>query len=139
MNKLPILLFLAALLSGIANAAGSLAATDEVAQRMTSLSVRQELAANDPRVAQTRTLLDKAARLSLEEPMAIEAACSRYVGHLHDSAHIEAAPLELLEALVSFGKAGKPMRDTLQDYVVARKAAPGKSHAEAMAVLGRKK
>lgn len=139
MNKLFTLVLLATFISGAASAAGAPSPSDEVAQRLTSLSVRQEVAADDPRVVQTRKLLDKAVKLTQEEPIAVEAACSRYVGHLHDSAHIEAAPLELLEALVAFGKTAKPMRDTLQEYVAARKAAPGKSHAEAMAALGKKK
>lgn len=139
MNRLLSLLLIAGLFSGAAFASADPVSTDVVAQRMTALSVRQEVAAGGGRVAITRTLLDKAVKLTQEEAMAIEAACSRYVGHLHDSAHIEATPMELLEALATFAKAGKPMRDTLQEYVAARKAAPGKSHVEAMAKLGGKK
>lgn len=139
MNKLLILLFVSALLSGSVFAAGNPAPSDEVAQRMLSLSVKQDVNATDPRLAQTRTLLDKAVKLTGEAPIAVESACSRYVGHLHDSAQIEAAPLDLLEALAGFGKTGKPMRDTLQEYVAARKAAPDRTHAEAMALLGKKK
>ena len=139
MNKLFSLLLLAGWFSGAAFAAADPAPADAVAQRMTVLSVKQEVAAGDARVTQARTLLGKAMKMTQEEAVAIEAACSRYVGHLHDSAHIEAAPLELLEALVAFGKAGQSMRDTLQSYVAARKAAPGRSHAEAMAALGKKK
>jgi len=139
MDRLFSLLLLAAMFSGAAFAAADPASADAVAQRMTVLSVKQEVAAGDARVTQARALLDKAVRLTQEEPVAIEAACSRYVGHLHDSAHITAAPLELLEALAAFGKTGQPLRDTLQPYVAARKAAPGRSHAEAMAALGKKK
>lgn len=137
MNKLLASLLLAALVSGTAAAAGQPA--DEVAQRLTAASLKQEIAENDPRVEQTRKLLDKAVKLTREEPVAVGAACSRYAGHLFDAIHEPATALELLEALVAFGKSGKPMNETLQDYVAARKAAPGKSHAEAMAVLGRKK
>jgi len=136
MNKLLASLLLAALVSGTA-AAGQPA--DEVAQRLTAMSVKQEVAENDPRVDQTRKLLDKAVKLTHEEPMAVGAACSRYAGHLFDAIHEPATALELLEALATFGKSGKPMNETLQDYVAARKAVPGKSHAEAMAVLGKKK
>jgi hypothetical protein len=139
MNKLLTLLLIAMFFNGQSLAAGSTSPADEVAQRMTALSVRQEVADTDSRVAQTRKLLDKAVKLTNEDPIAVESICSRYVGHLHDSAHIEAAPLELLEALVTFGKAGKPMRDTLQDYAAARKSVPTRGHAEAMAVLGKKK
>ncbi len=113
-------------------------ALDDAAERMTAASAKQEIAAGDPRVAQARGQLDKAARLTAETPIAVASACSRYVGHLHDSAQIEATPLELLDALVKFGKTGKAMNDTLLDYVAARKAAPKRSHAEAMAALDRK-
>lgn len=139
MNKLFTLLLLAAFVVGPASAAGASTPTDELAQRLTAMSVRQELAENDPRVAQTRKLLDKAVKLSREEPVAIAAACSRYAGHLFDSIHVSATALELLEALATFGKAGKPISETLQGYVAARKAAPARSHVEAMAALGGKK
>lgn len=139
MNRLFSLLLLAGLFSGAAFAAADPAPADAVAQRMTVLSARQDVAAGDARVAQARALLGKAMKLTQEQAVAIEAACSRYVGHLHDSAQIEAAPLELLEALAAFGKAGQPMRETLQAYVAARKTAPARSHAEAMAALGKKK
>ena len=114
-------------------------ASDDIAQRMTELSAKQVIAANDPRVTQTRTWLDKVVKRSQTSPIAVEAACARYVGHLHDAAHIKATPLELLEALANFGKADKPIPEILQDYVQVRKTAAGKTHAEAMAVLGAKK
>lgn len=137
MNKLFFLLFFFA---GSACAADGVAvAGDDVAQRIAAASVKQEVAADDPRVAQTRKLLDKAVKLTREEPMAIAAACSRYAGHLFDSIHERATALELLEALAAFGRSGRPMNETLQDYVAARKVAPGKSHVEAMTKLGGKK
>lgn len=139
MNKLFALLFLVALASGAASAAGAPAPADDAAQRMTAGSVRQEVAADDPRVAQTRKQLDKVVKVTREEPMAVAAACSRYAGHLFDSIHEPATSLELLEALVQFARSGKPMTETLQDYVAARKLAPARSHAEAMAALGKKK
>ena len=145
MKKLLAPLFLAifafgfGLFPSLATAAGNPAAVEEVALELTELSLHLELAETDPRVLQTRKMLEKAVKLTREEPLAISAACSRYVGHLHDSAHIEARPLDLLEALVTFGKAGKSMRDTLQDYAEARKAATARSHAEAMAALAKKK
>lgn len=139
MKKLLTALFLASLVSSVASAAGLPTPTDEVAQRLTAMSLKQEVAEDDPRVAQTRKLLDKAVKLTHEEPMAVGAACSRYAGHLFDAIHEPATALELLEALVAFGKSGKPMNETLQDYAAARKAVPGKSHAEAMAVLGKRR
>ena len=139
MNRLIFSLFLAALFSGVAFAAESPAAADEIVQRLTATSFKETVVENDPRLGQTRKLLDKAVKLTREEPMAIAAACSRYVGHLHDSAQIDATPLELLEALARFGRSGESMRDTLQAYVVARKAAPSRNHADAMQAMGKRK
>lgn len=139
MNKLLASLLLAAVVSGSAAAAANPTPIDEAAQRLTTMSLKQEVAENDPRVAPTRKLLDQAVKFSHEEPMAIAAACSRYAGHLFDAIHEPATPLELLEALATFGKAGRPINETLQDYVAARKVAPGKSHAEALAALAKKK
>jgi hypothetical protein len=110
---------------------------DEVVDRLMVASVKEEVAPNDPRWLQTRIQLNKAAKLTAEEPAAIAAACARYAGHLHDSAHLSVTPLELLEALSRFGKAGKPMNDTLHDYAAARKTAPALSHAGALAVMGK--
>jgi len=134
-------IFFAALLacagSAFSSAASASNSPDEIAQRLTALSLAgaPEPAAGDPRVLETRKLLDKAVKLTREEPLAVASACQRYVGHLHDSAQIGATPLELLAALVAHGKAGQPMNETLQAYVAARKAAPGRTHGEAMNAL----
>lgn len=113
---------------------------DDIARNLTALSQSSvgapEPAANDPRVLEARKLLDKAVKQTREEPQAVASACQRYVGHLHDSMHIRATPLELLAALVAHGKAGQSMNETLQAYVTARKAAPAHSHDEAMSALG---
>jgi hypothetical protein len=138
MSKLFVALFFAVLFSGAGFAAAPVPA-DDVAQRLVAMSGGQDVAADDPRVTQTRKLLDKAVKLTHEEPMAIAAACSRYAGHLFDSIHERATGPELLEALVAFVRSGKAMNETLQDYVAARKAAPGKSHVKAMAKPGGKK
>lgn len=134
------LLCAGSLFAGTANAANAGNSPDDIAQRLTALSQpttgAPEPAANDPRVLEARKLLDKAVKQTREEPLAIASACQRYVGHLHDSLHIRATPLELLAALVTYGKAGQPMNETLQAYVAARKAAPGRTHDEAMNALG---
>ncbi len=134
MNRLTVFCLLALL----AFPASAATPGDEVADRLTAASVKQEIASNDPRLAQTRLLLNKAVQLTAESPAAIASACKRYAGHLHDASHIEATPLELLDALAGLSTAGKPINDTLQQYAVARKAAPSHSHADAMAALGRK-
>jgi hypothetical protein len=112
---------------------------DDAADRLILASVKEDVAPSDPRLAQTRVQLNKAAKLTAEEPAAVAVACVRYAGHLHDSAHLSATPLDLLEALSRFGKAGKPMNQTLQDYATARKATPARSHAEALAAMGQSK
>lgn len=139
MPKSSPLLFAVLFFTAVMATAAPLRAGDDPAQRMTELSLKQDVAENDPRVVQTRKQLDKVAKLTQEEPAAIAITCARYVGHLRDAAQIQATPLELLAVLVDFGQAGKPMRDTLQEYVAARKAVPTQSHAEAMAALGKKK
>lgn len=132
MRKLLALLLVAALVFPAA-------AADDVARRLAEASFGQTLAENDPRVVQARSQLDKAVNLTHEEPMAVAAACSRYAGHLFDAIHERATPLELLEALAAFGKADRPMNDTLLAYVAARKAAPHRNHAAALTALGGKR
>lgn len=127
----------AALLAGscsVAFAAAS-ASGGDLAQRLTTLSVADEVPAGDARVAETQKLLDKVVKLTREEPLAVASACQRYVGHLRDAAQIRATPLELLNALAAYGKAGQSMQETLQAYVAARKAAAGRTHEEAMRAL----
>lgn len=108
------------------------------AQRLTSLSVHEELAESDPRVVATAASLNKLSKLTGEEQMAIAAACTRYSRYLFDAAKIRATPLELLDGLERFAAKNVPVNDTLQRYVAARQNAPGKTHAETMAALGRK-
>lgn len=136
MKTLRPLLLAAALAVAGAAGAQSAAPSADLAQQLTAISLAQDVEAADPRVAETQKLLDKAVKLTREEAFAVASACRRYVGHLRDSAQIRATPLELLAALAAHGKAGVPMNDTLQAYVAARKAAPGRTHGEAMAALG---
>ena len=133
------------ILASFAFSAVAATASDEVVKNLATAAMPNEIAPNDARLSLSlisiRKQLDKAVQLTAEEPEAIAAACSRYAGHLHDSARIEATPLQLLEALASFGKVGKPMNDTLQEYATARKTASPTSHAAAMAkmaAMGRK-
>jgi hypothetical protein len=110
-----------------------------LAHELTMVAFDQEMPDTDPRVAETRKLLDRAVKQTGETPFAVSSACQRFVGHLRDAAQIRATPLELLAVLGTHGKAGVPLNDTLQAYVAARKAAPGRSHDEAMAGLSRRR
>ena len=127
-------LFLAAFL-----ASSPVLANEDAAYRLTVHSLREDVAASDPRVSQARTQLARVAKTLGEEPGAIAAACTRYAGHIYDSAHVRTTSLELLDALAAHAKRGRALNDTLLDYANARKAAPGRTHAEAMAVMGGKK
>lgn len=134
MKRFHVLSFLLALASSHVMAMS----TDAVVLEMSSLSVGHQLAADDPAVARTRAMLEQVSKLSGDDATAIFAACRRYIGHLHDAAQIKATPLELLAALAA-AKSGTPINDTLQAYVAARKTAPGKTHAGAMALLAKQK
>lgn len=141
MKRIPALLPLIALfvlfvLSGSATAAMS---TDSVAREMTSLSLGHQIAADDPAVSKTRAMLEKISKRSGDDATAIFAACRRYAGHLRDAAQIRASQLELLAALAAHEQTGQSINDTLQAYVAARKAAPDKTHAAAMAALAGQK
>ncbi len=105
-----------------------------VAQRMVELSLRQEVAAGDPRVAQTQAQLKKATRITGETEQAVAAACTRAARFIFDATKAPATPLDVLDALAAKG-AGRPMSDTVGAYVAARRNSAGKTHAEALAAM----
>lgn len=107
---------------------------ESIPQRMVSLSVRQEVAANDPRVVHARSQMAKAMKATGETEQALAAACTRAARFIFDATKAPATSVEVLDALAEKG-AGKPMSDTIGRYVEARRNAAGKTHAEAMAVL----
>jgi hypothetical protein len=106
-----------------------------LAQRFTAFALREDVAEADPRVARTRDWLARAAQATGEEEGAIAAACVRTAKFLQDGARVRASALEPLEALATAAKPGRTMSDGLMAYVEARKQAPDKSHAAAMAAL----
>lgn len=105
-----------------------------VAQRLVELSTRQEVAAADPRVAQTQAQLKQATRATGESEQAVAAACTRAARFIFDATRAPATPLDVLDALAAKG-AGRAMSDTVGAYVAARRNAPGKTHAEALAAM----
>ena len=138
MKQILALLSLISLLAMTGSGAAAMS-SDSVAQGMTSLSLDQPVAADDPAVARARAMLEQISKRSGDDATAIFAACRRYAGHLRDAAHIKASQLELLAALDTYGKTGQSINDTLQAYVAARKAAADKTHAAAMAALAGQK
>lgn len=111
---------------------------DEPARRLAAYEAGQEVASGDPRVARFQEQLGRVARVTGEGEDVIAAACVRTARHVFDVTRSKATPGELLEALVRFARPGVPMQDTLREYVTARRNAPTRSHAEALAALGGK-
>lgn len=132
---LPLLALLALLV--VARAGAGAMTAESVAQQMTALSLGHQPAAGDLAVAKAQLMLERVSQGSGEDATAVFAACRRYAGHLRDAAQISASQLELLAALDAYGRPGRSLNETLQAYVAARKAAPDRSHATAMAALAR--
>ena len=110
------------------------AGKESIAQRMVSLSTRQEVPENDPRVVRTKAQMAKAMKNTGETEQAVAAACTRAARFLYDSTKSPASSLDVLDALAEKG-AGRSMSDSIGRYVEARRNAAGKTHAEAMAAL----
>lgn len=128
--------FLPALAAATASPLESVTARGEesIPQRMVSLSVKQEVAESDPRVALVRKQMAKAVKVTGETEQAVAAACTRAARFIFDATKAPATSIDVLEALAEKG-AGRPMSDTIGRYVEARRNAAGKTHAEAMAAL----
>lgn len=109
---------------------------DNLAQNIVAASVREEVAAGDARVKQARAWLDKAVAITGEEEKAVAAFSERTARWFFDISRSKATSLEMLEALALLAKPGTTMNDTLRGYIEARRAAAGKSHAEALKALG---
>lgn len=110
--------------------------SDDLARGIVAASLREEVAAGDPRVAPARDWLAKAAKTYGEDPKAVAAHCERTARWFLDLTRSRATPLEMLEALALLAKPGTTMQDAMRGYIEARRAAPGKTHAEALAKLG---
>ena len=106
-----------------------------LAQRLVELSLKQEVAANDPRVAQAQGQLKKVTKLTGESEQAVAAACTRAARFIFDATKSPATPLDVLDALAAKGASGRAMNDTIGAYVAARRNAAGKTHAEALAAM----
>ena len=131
-------LFAAALLAPVLAFAASpldaVTAGESIPQRMVTLAVKQEVAANDARVLQAKVQMAKAVKNTGETEQAIAAACTRAARFIFDATKSPATSLDVLDALADKG-AGRAMNDTIGAYVEVRRNAAGKTHAEAMAAL----
>lgn len=111
---------------------------EDVAQYLTAVSLKRNVAASDASVVRTRAWLDKVMKVSGEEEKSIAAACERTAHWFFDVTRVRATSLEMLEALVLHGRAGTSIQDTLGNYVSARRQAADNSHAAALAAMAKK-
>ena len=92
----------------------------DAAQRLLEVSLRQDIPANHPRLAQTREQLQRLARLTGENEQMIAQACMRNARYAFDAARIDVRPHEVLEAAAMYAPAGKPLSETTQRYIDLR-------------------
>lgn len=97
-------------------------------------SVTQDLLPGSVDEAAVRKQLAAAARLTGEEAPAVAVASIRAARFIFDATKAQASPLDVLDAVVQRGK-GRPLAETIGLYVEARRQAPGKTHAEALAAM----
>jgi hypothetical protein len=136
--KLPLLIAAVLLFPGLSLAQKAHVAIvegEDMARQIVVQSTREDVAADDARVAKTRGWLDKAVRNSGESERAVAAACERSARYFFDLTKTRATAQELLEALATHGRPGKPMQETLSDYIKARRQAAGMTHAAAIAAM----
>lgn len=109
---------------------------DDLARSIVASSLREDVAAADPRVSAARPWLAKAAKTYGVDEKAVAAHCERAARWFFDVTRSRATPLEMLEALALTAKPGMALEDAMRGYVEARRATAGKTHAEALAKLG---
>lgn len=108
---------------------------DDMARQIVVQSLREDVAAGDARVGRARGWLDKAVKTSGEPERAVAAACERTARYFFDLTKTRATALEILEALAAYGRPGRPMQETLAEYIKVRREAADKSHGAALAAM----
>ncbi|MEW6513596.1 MAG: hypothetical protein AB1443_06320 [Pseudomonadota bacterium] len=106
----------------------------DVAQRLLEVSLRQDIPANHPRLAQTREQLQRLVNITGENEQTIAQACMRNARYAFDAARIDVRPHEVLEAAARYAQSGKPLSETTQRYVELR-AKQKLDHAGALAAF----
>lgn len=94
-----------------------------------------DLPETDARVAQTRAWLKQAAAATGESEEQIAASCVKLSRFLFDALRVRALPIEALEGLALQLAPGKLLGDMNTAYFRARRDAPDRSHAAALAAL----
>jgi hypothetical protein len=110
----------------------------EIAAQAAGTPRGQELPANDPRVKQAREWLKQAAAATGETEDIVAASAVKLARYIYDVTKVRVTPMETLEAIAR-APAGRPLGDATNAYFQARKAAPNKTHAEALAAMAGKK
>ncbi|MDP2811289.1 MAG: hypothetical protein Q8O34_14185 [Rhodocyclaceae bacterium] len=133
------LLFLLTVSSVHAQPSHSLILDGDLARQLTAASLKEDVAENDKRVLQSRAWFDKVVKATGEDEKAVAAQCQRTAMYILDLTRVRATPVEVLEALALHAKTAGSMQDAALAYVNARRAAPDKSHAAALAALATRK
>jgi hypothetical protein len=105
-----------------------------IPQRLVEASVNQDVAAGDPRVAQTRDLIARVMKATGETEQSVAQVCMRNARYIFDFSRQRVGALEVLEALAKHAPAGKPINDTTQRYFNLR-VKEKLGHAEALAAM----
>lgn len=134
MNPKYPLLLCACLMAFNSHAAGFGEPEMDAAQRLLEVSLRQDIPANHPRLAQTREQLRRLVQVTGENEQAIAQACMRNARYAFDSARIDVRPHEVLEAVAQHAPSGKPLSETTQRYIELR-AKQRLDHAGALAAF----
>lgn len=105
--------------------------------RLIEVSLKQEVPANDPRVAAVRDQLARVMKLSGENDLAVGQLCMRNARYIFDASRQRATPLEVLEALAKHAQVGKSLNETSQRYATLR-VQQKLGHAEALAAMAKR-
>lgn len=97
--------------------------------------VGRDAAPDDARVAQARAWLKQVSAATGENEEQVAASCVKLSRFLFDAMRERALPIEALEGLTVQLAPGKQLGDMTAAYFRARRDAPGRSHAGAMAAL----
>lgn len=130
-----LLLLLLAVPSAHTQPSHTLMLDGDLARQMTALSLKEDVAGNDKRVAQARAWLDKVVKATGEDEKAVAAQCQRTAKYILDLMRARATPVEVLEALALHARTAGSMQDAAMAYVNARRQAADKSHAAALAAM----
>lgn len=92
----------------------------DVSRRLVEMTYKQDIPANDPRLAKTREQIQLVAKATGETEQGVAHACMRNARYIFDVSKIYVSPLEVLEGVAVATPAGKPLTDMTQRYVELR-------------------